>query len=183
MGDESLERLRELLVVGYNDLRTRLTYSLGSVELANDVLHETYLKLTQATVVGPVRSPKLYLLRIAMNLASNRLRRERRFFSLSDAEVALGIPDDGPDPSRAAEAQREIELLQQALRDLTPRQGDILLASRLDGVSLRELAVRHGISQRMVEIELRRALAYCARRLDREVVQRFGPRPVRESKD
>jgi RNA polymerase sigma factor (sigma-70 family) len=74
-----------------------------------------------------------------------------------------------------------VEALQQALEGLTPRRREILLASRLEGVPLREIAQRHGISQRMVEIELRRALAYCSLRLDREAVQRFGPRPSKSS--
>jgi RNA polymerase sigma factor (sigma-70 family) len=181
--EQSREALRRFLVLGYEDLRARLTSRLGSAELAGDALHETYLRLARPAAIGPVRSPKLYLLRIAMNIAAKRLRRERRFFSLSDAKSALGIRDDAPDPAQSAEARRELEALQQALEELTPRQRAILLASRLDGVPLREIAERHRLSQRMVEIELRRALAYCALRLDREVIQRFGPRPAQASRD
>lgn len=181
MSDQSRETLQRMLVLGYDDLRTRLTYRLGSADLAGDVLHETYLRLARPVPLGPVRSPKRYLLRIAMNIAFKRLRRDRRFFTLLDAKVALGLADDAPDPSRSVEARLEVEALQQALADLTPRRREILLASRLDGVPLREIAQRHGISQRMVEIELRRALASCALHLDREAIQRFGPRPGKAS--
>jgi RNA polymerase sigma factor (sigma-70 family) len=183
MSEDSQEALRQFLVLGYDDLRMRLTRRLGSAELAGDVLHETYLKLSQPATVGPVRSPKHYLLRIAMNIALKRLRRERRFFSLSDAKIALGVADDAPDPARASAARLELEALRRALGALPARQREILLASRLDAVPLREIAARHGISQRMVEIELRRALAHCALHLDREVIQRFGPRPVGGSRD
>jgi RNA polymerase sigma factor (sigma-70 family) len=183
MSEESREALRQSLVLGYDELRMRLTHRLGSAELAGDVLHETYLKLSQPVVLGPIRSPKHYLLRIATNIALKRLRRERRFFSLSDAKVALGVADETPDPARAAEARFEVDALRQALQALPARQRDILLASRQDGIALREIAARLGLSQRMVEIELRRALAFCALRLEREVIQRFGPRPVRGSKD
>ena len=37
-------------------------------------------------------------------------------------------------------------------------------------------AKRLGIPQRLVERELQRAVLHCAERLDRKVVQRFGPR-------
>jgi RNA polymerase sigma-70 factor (ECF subfamily) len=181
MSEENGEKLRRFLVVDYDDLRVRLTNRLGSADLAGDVLQETYLKLAEAVTVKPVRSPKLYLLRIALNIALKRLRRDNRFVTLSDAKAALGIADGAPDPAQATEARFEVEALGQALTGLTPRQRDILLASRLDGVSLRDLAARHGISQRMVEIELRRALAHCSLRLDREAVQRFGPRPAQGS--
>ena len=60
--------------------------------------------------------------------------------------------------------------------DKSPRRRDILLASRLEGISLRDIAGRHGISQRMVEIELKYALMHCGRRMGRKIVQRFGPR-------
>jgi RNA polymerase sigma factor (sigma-70 family) len=183
MTDEKRETLRQLLVLSYDDLRMRLTLRLGSAELAGDVLHETYLKLTEPAAVGDVRKPRLYLLRIATNIALKRLQRERRFFNLSDAKLALGIADDAPDPARIVESRVEIETLQNALQELSPRRREILLASRLDGVPLRELAARYGISQRMVEIDLRRALAHCALRLDRQAIQRFGPRPAQGSKD
>ncbi|MDE1172063.1 MAG: RNA polymerase sigma factor [Parvibaculaceae bacterium] len=181
MTGESRETLRQFLVLDYEDLRRRLTHRLGSSDLAGDVLHETWLRLAQARTIGPVRSPKLYLLRVAMNIAFKRLRRDGRLVTLSDAKVALGIPDDAPDPARAAEAHFEVEALMQALGEISPRQREILLASRLEGIPLREIAERQGISQRMVEIELRRALAYCALCLDREVIQRFGPKSSRAS--
>jgi DNA-directed RNA polymerase specialized sigma24 family protein len=66
--------------------------------------------------------------------------------------------------------------LVQALADLTPRRRDILLASRLENIPLHVIAARLDVSQRLVEIELKHALAHCALRLDREVIQRFGPR-------
>ncbi|MEW6435558.1 MAG: RNA polymerase sigma factor [Pseudomonadota bacterium] len=183
MTDESQpEALRQFLILDYDELKSRLTRRLGSIELASDVLHETYLRLGGAGPAEPVRSPKLYVLRAATNIALKRLRRESRFVSLTDAKSALGITDDAPDPAKVVEARLEIEVLRQALKDLTPRQREILLSSRLDNVPLRDIAARLGISQRMVEIELRRALAFCALRLDREIVQRFGPRPGKDSK-
>jgi RNA polymerase sigma-70 factor (ECF subfamily) len=66
--------------------------------------------------------------------------------------------------------------LKQSIAELTPRRRDILLASRLEGVPMHEIAARHGISQRMAERELRNALVHCAERLERKLVTRFGPR-------
>jgi RNA polymerase sigma-70 factor (ECF subfamily) len=181
MTDQSREALRRYFVLGYDDLKMRLTRRFGSPDIADDVLHETYLRLGQAAAIGPVRRPMFYLLRIAINIALQRFRRDSLFVTLSDAKAELGIADDAPDPARVVEARFEVEALQQALDDLTVRQREILFASRLEEVPLREIAERQGISQRMVEIELKRALAYCAQRLDREVIQRFGPRASQAS--
>jgi RNA polymerase sigma-70 factor (ECF subfamily) len=173
----SRDALRRFFVLGYDDLRSRLIRRLGSAELASEALHETWLRIERAAPVGPVHSPKGYLLRVAINVALKRWGAEKRFVTLSDAKTAIGIADDAPDPERAALARSEMEVLARALSELTPRRRDILLASRLEGVTLRDIAARLDISQRLVEIELKHALAHCALRLDREVIQRFGPRP------
>ncbi|BAS00462.1 extracytoplasmic function sigma factor VreI [Blastochloris viridis] len=102
--------------------------------------------------------------------------------TLTDTRIALDLIDEAPDPGAVVENRSELELLKRALEELTPRQQDILLASRLEGKSLADLARRHGISQRWVERELRFVVMHCAQRLDRKVVQRFGPKSAQESK-
>lgn len=175
--------LRQLLLGGYGELKTRLAQRLGSAELAADVLQDTWLRLERAAPAGPVRQPKSYLLRIAYNIALKRRQAEHETVTLDDARTALDLSDDAPDPASVVEWRSEIAMLQQAVAELTPRQQDILVASRLNNVPLAELAARHGISQRWVERELRHAVLHCARRLDRKVVQRFGPKAREGSKD
>jgi len=181
MSDKGRDVLRRVFLLGYDELRTRLIRRLGSAEFASDALHETWLQIDCAAPVGPVHSPRSYLLRMAVNVAVRRWGAERRFVTLSDAKTAIGIADDAPDPEREALARSEIEALARAISELTPRRRDILLAARLEGDALREIATRLDISQRLVEIELKHALAHCALRLDREVIQRFGPRPSEHS--
>jgi RNA polymerase sigma factor (sigma-70 family) len=175
------ELLRRFLVSGYDDLRTRLTRRLGSADLASDALQETYLRLDSTGELAPVKRPQPYLFRIATNIALKRMEADRRTVSLDDMRAALGIPDETPSPERIVEDRSEIELFQKALSELTPRRREILLASRLDGVMLREIAARMDVSQRLVEIELKHALAHCALRLGRSVVRRSRPRLVEGS--
>ncbi|MCK9919339.1 sigma-70 family RNA polymerase sigma factor [Microbacteriaceae bacterium K1510] len=170
-------------MLGYDEMRARLTRRFGSVELASDALHEAWLQIESAALDGTLRSPKHYLLRIAANIALKRLAADKRFVTLSDAKLAVGIVDHHPDPERASLARSDVQALARALADLTPRRRDILLASRLEGTPLREIAERLGISQRLVEIELKHALAHCALRLKRQTVQRFGPRPPQGSQE
>lgn len=179
----SRDRLRRFLVDSYDDLKLRLTRRLGSSDLAGEALHEAWMRLDRACVSGDVRSPRLYILRVALNVAWKRLKAEPRTLTLSDAKTALGIADDAPDAARATQARQELEALGQALAELTPRRRRILLASRLEGRPLRDIAALLGVSQRLVEIELKHALAHCALRLDKSVTQRFGPRPRQGSED
>lgn len=183
MSDPGRTALRQLLVGGYGELKTRLTQRLGSAELAGEVLQETWLRLDRAAPLGPIRLPMAYLLRIAYNIALKRQQAERQTVTLDDARNALDLPDDAPDPSSVVESRSEVALLRQAVSELTPRQREILYASRLDNIPLAELAARYGLSQRWVERELRYAVLYCARRLDRKIVRRFGPVSREESLD
>jgi RNA polymerase sigma-70 factor (ECF subfamily) len=75
----------------------------------------------------------------------------------------------------------EVAALEQAMAELTERQRAILIASRVDDLPQQEIADRFRISVRMVGKELKRALEHCGRRLDRRVVQRFGPGAGKES--
>jgi len=174
--------LRQLLVGQYDELKTLLTRRLGSEDLAGEVLQETYLRLERPARIGAVSSPKHYLLTIATNIARMSFRRDRRWTSLSKLDVTLGFVDETSDPLRSLEARDEIEALQQAFDELTPRRRYIIFASRVEGVRLSDIAEQLGVSQRLVEKELKIALMLCGSRLNRTIVQRFGPGAPEASK-
>ena len=118
---------------------------------------------------------------MAYNIALKRRQGERGTATLEEARAALKLVDEAPDPERVAEGRSEVAALERALAELPPRRREILIASRADGTPLREIAISLGVSQRLVEMELKLALIHCGRHLDRKIVQRFGPRPVKGS--
>jgi RNA polymerase sigma-70 factor (ECF subfamily) len=109
------------------------------------------------------------------------MRRQPQTMTIEDARAALDLVDDTPGPADILEGRSELRALEQALGELSTRRREILLASRADGVPLRDIAKRQGISQRMVEMELKQALIHCGRRLGRKIIQRFGPGAVQGS--
>lgn len=160
--------LRDLLLSGYEEFAAWLTRRLGSAELAREALQETYLRLEGGNEIGPVRSPKAYLLRTAINIAINKRVSDRRRLGISETDMLLAIPDEAPDPARSAEARSEIEALTKALNELPERRRQIFLASWIEEVPHPEIARRFGISVRTVQIELKDALEHCAHRLRRK---------------
>lgn len=177
MTETTRDALRRSLLFGYEDLKVRLSRHLGSTELASDALQETYVRLSRGPDLAPVSKPQPYLLRMAFRIALRLLRAEKSTISLDDARAAFDVPDEAPDPHRTLETRHEWEAFRRAVAELTPRRRAILFASRFDKTPLRKIAERQGISQRLVEIELKHALAHCALRLDQEIIQRFGPKP------
>jgi RNA polymerase sigma factor (sigma-70 family) len=161
MTETSLLALRQLLVTGYDELKAKLTRRLGSADVAADAVQDTWLRLQHFKSVGQVDNPTGYLLRIALNVAYDRLKAERRYLTAEQVESMVDLPDDSADPASAMEAKSELELTEMLIRELPERQRAILIAARLDGLPRREIAQRMGISLSLVEKELKQAHEYC----------------------
>ncbi|MCK9914440.1 sigma-70 family RNA polymerase sigma factor [Microbacteriaceae bacterium K1510] len=168
MSEATLIHLRKQLVAQYDEIKRRLVRRLGSDDLASEVLQETYLHLDRPATIGVVRSPVYYLVTVATNIARMRFRREKTWVSLDDVDEVFGLVDETADPGRSIDARLELEKLQRAFDEMPARRRRILFASRVEGLRLREIAAQLGISQRLVEMELKQALDHCAQRLDRE---------------
>ncbi|AIC19840.1 RNA polymerase subunit sigma-24 [Pseudomonas chlororaphis] len=164
-----------LFLTSYDDFKVRLRRRLGSEDLANDVLHETYLRVDRMEEPPNLAQPNAYLYRMALNIAADRRQADARLLTGSEVEELLQISDEALDPSRVVGGQREIQSLLKALYELPARRRKIFIAARLEEAPHLEISQRFGISTRMVEKEIKAALGHCASRLERKVIQRFGP--------
>jgi RNA polymerase sigma-70 factor (ECF subfamily) len=174
MSDSNLAALRDLLLADYGGLDRQLTRRLGSADLASDVLQETYLRLEGMNEIGPVRSPKAYLFRIAVNIANDRRRAENRRLTVDEVDCLLDIADDSPDAARVMEDRSEVTLLRRAIAELPERRRRVLVLSRIEGIPNREIARQLGVTVRTVETDLKQAVEHCAERLQRRVPAKFA---------
>lgn len=166
--------LRDLLLADYLDFDRRLTRRLGSADLASDVLQETYLHLQMKSEVAPVRNPKAYLFRIALNIANDRWQADKRHLTTDEVDRLLEIPDDRPDGARVVEDRSEVDLLRRAIAELPERRRRVLILARIDGLPNREIAKRFGVTVRTIEMDLKQAVEHCAERLKRPAHDKFA---------
>lgn len=173
MSDSSLSVLRQLLAQRYDDLKRRLTWRLGSVELASDALHDTWVHLeNRSDGNGPVVNPLAYLMRMATNLALDRLQRDKRYMSADEIDQMLaGIADPAPGPADIASARDDIEALSRVIDAMPPRRRAIFLAVRVEEMSNQQAAARFGVSARLVGLELQRAHEYCMSHMPDDVMR------------
>jgi RNA polymerase sigma-70 factor (ECF subfamily) len=157
MADTSWIILRQTLLAGYADLARQLARRLGSFEQAADALQDTFLRVERGGEIGPVRNPRAYLLRMAVNIAANRRIAERRFLSTEETKALLDIPDETPSAERVVEARSDIEALKLALKTLAPRQREIFVGAWSEGLSHEALALRLGLPLRTVQRESKKA--------------------------
>jgi RNA polymerase sigma-70 factor (ECF subfamily) len=174
MSDANITALRELLLEHYSGLGRQLTRRLGSADLVSDVLQETYLRLQEKNDIGAVRSPKAYLFRVALNIATDRRRAENRRLTVDEVDALLDLPDDRPDAARVIEDRSEVSLLRRAIAELPERRRAVLLWSRIEGLPHRTIAARLGVAVRTVETDLKQALEHCAERLQRPSAVKFA---------
>ncbi|HLH10414.1 MAG TPA: RNA polymerase sigma factor [Methylovirgula sp.] len=181
MTDTSWAMLRELFVAKYDNFRKRLTRRLGSDDLARESLHEAYLQLSRTDAPAAVQRPESYLFRIALNVAAGQRRKAARPASHAEIEAALAFADETAETHRTVEARFELEALERAIEELPRRQKTIFLAARVRELPIQAIAESLGISRRLVELELKRALLHCAQRLDRQITQRSTHRQPKTS--
>lgn len=139
---------------------------VGSEAEAADIAQEAYLRVLRYRGNQDFASLKALLYRIAINLVIMR-RREAAAHHLSDhvplddlAVASAEVPHD----QRLDDQQRLASILS-AIKCLPDKCRHVFLLSRFHGMSNREIAVRCGISVRMVEKQISKALAVCRARV------------------
>jgi len=163
MNASPLATLRDLLTQRYDEFKRRLAWRLGSVELASDALHDTWVRLDEReAALGPVANPVAYLMRMATNVALDRIERDKRYMSADELGSLMDeIVDPAPGPAELTAARHEIEALAKLIDGMPPRRRAIFLAVRVDEMSNQAAAARFGVSARLIGLELKRAHEYC----------------------
>lgn len=116
MKDTGQGSMVQLFLTSYEDFRVRLRRRLGSEDLANDVLHETYLRVDRMETPPNVLRPNAYLYRMALNIAADRRQADARLLTGEEVEELLQIGDEALDPARVVGGQRKSVTAQRPLR-------------------------------------------------------------------
>lgn len=150
----------------FRDLYERTSAKLFGVALrilkdrseAEEALQEVYVKIWQRAdrYVQGGYSPISWLVAVARNHALDVLRARK---PISDEmDVALEIPDGGPDPEQAALSSGERARIDGCLSQLEADKADCVRGAYLEGFSYEELASRHSVPLNTMRTWLRRSL-------------------------
>jgi len=140
----------------------RRRFGAAIAPFAEDVVQETYVRVAPYQAAGVIRHPRAFLLRVASNITRDHLRLEKRRLAASGAVVpAEPLVADG---HQAAEQMAALQLKEIILALPAPYR-DVLVLSRFGGLTYEEIAHHCGLSVKTVEWRMKKALAFCARRL------------------
>jgi RNA polymerase sigma-70 factor, ECF subfamily len=132
---------------------------LGTPELADDVMQETYLKVWKmAGRFDPtIASPITWMVAIARNRAIDIVRK-RADVSVEDSPEAMGVAAEAPPPLARREMTEELRRLLSCLGKLDPEKQRIVLLAYYSGWSREQLAQKLDIPVNTIKTWLRRSL-------------------------
>lgn len=129
----------------------------GEPDLAEDVVQESFVRLTERPVTG-LGQVRAWLFTVATRLAIDAGRaRSRHAALLARAPADAVLPSTGPDPATAAERADLADRVRAALATLSERDRAVLLM-REEGFRHREIADAVGTTTKSVGTLIARAL-------------------------
>lgn len=151
--DEAMKAHRDELL-NYLHRRTR------DAELAADLTQETLSRMMVYRDNSKVESYELLMYRVAHNLVLEHQRsRFRRHASDHVSLSAMGpLRAEETPVEEIVDARMSLDLLKRALIALPPKRRLAFMLSRFEGLTYPEVAVRMGISVKMVEKHISKAL-------------------------
>lgn len=141
-------------------LRGWLRKKMGNAFDADDLSHDTFVKLLGKLDQLVIQDPRAYLSTIAHGLVVNHWRRqdlERAYL-----ETLAQTPElSAPSPETCALVLEVLLTLDALLDTLNPKARCAFLLSQLEGLTYLEIAERLAVSERMVKKYMAQAMLQC----------------------
>jgi RNA polymerase sigma factor (sigma-70 family) len=140
---------------------------VGCASLAEDVVHDVFIKLVDFPNQDAVRQPVAYVTRMVRNASIDEFRRQ----NLEDTYHAeegdgLHVPSPAPSPEATLLARDTLRHVYTALEQLPPRSRAAFEMVRLREETLQSTARALDVSQTLVHFMVRDAEKHCADCLD-----------------
>lgn len=164
MPGRTFESLTHAVEAYYDELRRFLRNRTGSAAVADDVMQEAWIRARTSRVDMP-SNPRAYLYQLVGNLAVDHARHHGRHAGIvrSLLPEQLARPDHGADEVVAA--RQALAVLTVAVAELPERCRQVFELYRGQGLTMREIAARHGTSEKTVEKQIAQGMLHCRRRL------------------
>jgi RNA polymerase sigma factor (sigma-70 family) len=129
----------------------------------DDLCQEVYARVYEAAQKKIPKPARPFVFTIARNLLIDQARHAQivPIEVVADPEL-LGVAFDAPGPERSVMARDELRQLQSALDHLPPRCRDVVVLSRIEGFSGRQIAQHMGISEATVSEHMAKGMCLLA---------------------
>jgi RNA polymerase sigma-70 factor (ECF subfamily) len=136
------------------ELRLRLRRVCAGAADVDDVVQDVYCKVMQMDELAHVTDPRGYLVQMAKNIVTDRVRRDAVVNIEIMANLSeLDISDDRPGPERIVFGRAELRWVMGLIAKLPDRCREVFRARRIHGLSQKETAESLGVTEKAVEYE------------------------------
>ena len=161
--NEERETLHQLVNIYADSLKRNLQRFLCPEEDIQDAIQETFYRIIQSGDVNRIQNPSAFLYKMARNILIDRYRKGRLKKNVNEQQR--------PGSGTASKANTLLDYgemtvaYEQALSELPEKCRRVFLMRRYDGLTNSEIADILGISMRMVQKYMVRALTHFNKRL------------------
>ncbi len=153
----SREALRRIYEKYYDYLLTVATALLHDVNTAEDVVHDSFLKLSEsAHYLNPQHSLKWYLVACVSNRARDILRGRR--YKTVGLDESSPLPSGTRSPASTAIRNEEMQILSDALEQLPYEQREVVVLRARGRMTFKAIAELRQVSVRTVHSRYRYGL-------------------------
>jgi RNA polymerase sigma-70 factor (ECF subfamily) len=145
----------------YGDLLGSIQRKTRSVDRAYDVLHDALVRYALIHRAEPILQPHAYLRTIVRSVLTDQGRAQTRLGIGIGIEVGTSLselPSNAPSPEHLSDLYRRLAALQRIIDCLPPRCREVFWLYRVKGHSQGEIAAELGITIKVVEKHVMRAL-------------------------
>jgi RNA polymerase sigma factor (sigma-70 family) len=126
-----------------------------------DIMQEVYLRLLRIDDPEAIRNPQAYLFTVANHVLYQHALRQSVLGSVSPDDIdSRPQADVHADPAAEVETEQAFEELGRSLQELSPKAYATLMLNRCEGLTLKEIGERLGVSRDQVKKYLARALIH-----------------------
>ena len=145
------------------ELRRFLSARLRNAADLPDLVQEIYLRVLRLKNHEVIRNPQAYLYTIASHvLHQYTLRRASAPETMDPLDVVNALESASiDDPAEQADIEQRVEMLGRALEEHSPRAYAVLVMYRCEGLTLKQIGERLGVSSVMARKYLASAIKYC----------------------
>jgi RNA polymerase sigma-70 factor (ECF subfamily) len=164
---EELDAFKQIFDLYYDSIRNFVYYKTGNMELAGDIVQETFMKLWDSRSTIKQDSVKALLYIMASNNLKSHFRHQKTVFHFANDNAKEEPMYESADANiRQEELQRN---LQRVLAEMPEKCREVFLLHRMDNLTYSEIAERLGLSVKAIEKRMHEALLFVRERLNYKI--------------
>lgn len=159
------EGFEQLFDAYCDELRNYVYYKSGDMEVAEDIVQDTFLKVWEMRSSVRPETARALLYTIATNRFANKYKRQKLKLKFEQSIIEDRTFES---PEFEMEVKEFDQKIQKVLANLSEKSRTVFLMNRIDQMTYNEIAQNLDISVKAVEKRMKKALEYIHKKIEQK---------------